>query len=142
MAVAQKSGHSTPRSSGETSRQKKRLQSKLYCSFCGKNQDEIAKLIAGPAVFICNECVGKCNEFLEAPIDAPRPRSQVQSIEDLESFSTERLVHWLKTEAALYEHAGTGIQRTIDTLRKRKVSWAVIGAALGMSRQAAWDRFS
>ncbi|MCC8463934.1 hypothetical protein J8V44_05460 [Photorhabdus bodei] len=29
----------------------------LYCSFCGKKQDEVAKLIAGPSVYICNECV-------------------------------------------------------------------------------------
>ena len=29
----------------------------LHCSFCGKNQNEVAKLIAGPSVFICDECV-------------------------------------------------------------------------------------
>lgn len=120
----------------------KRMHPKLHCSFCGKTQDEVAKLIAGPAVFICDECVAKCNEFLAMPVDAPRPKSQVQSIEDLDSFSQDRLIQWLKTEAVLYEHAGTGIQRTVDALRKRKVSWAVIGEALGMSRQAAWDRFS
>lgn len=32
----------------------------LYCSFCGKNQDEVAKLIAGPSVFICDECTDLC----------------------------------------------------------------------------------
>jgi ATP-dependent Clp protease ATP-binding subunit ClpX len=32
----------------------------LYCSFCGKSQDLVRELIAGPAVFICNECVGLC----------------------------------------------------------------------------------
>lgn len=40
-------------------------QINLYCSFCGKSQDEVAKLIAGPAVYICNECIGICNEILE-----------------------------------------------------------------------------
>jgi hypothetical protein len=33
---------------------------KLYCSFCGKSQDEVARLIAGPAIFICDECVELC----------------------------------------------------------------------------------
>lgn len=34
------------------------------CSFCGKSQHEVKKLIAGPSVFICNECVDLCNEIL------------------------------------------------------------------------------
>ena len=34
------------------------------CSFCGKNQDEVAKLIAGPDVYICNECIDLCNEIV------------------------------------------------------------------------------
>ena len=37
----------------------------LYCSFCGKSQHEVAKLIAGPSVFVCNECINLCNEILE-----------------------------------------------------------------------------
>ncbi|MEE3002799.1 MAG: ATP-dependent Clp protease ATP-binding subunit ClpX [Pseudomonadota bacterium] len=36
----------------------------LACSFCGKTQDQVKKLIAGPSVFICNECVALCNEIL------------------------------------------------------------------------------
>lgn len=37
----------------------------LHCSFCGKDQREIMKLIAGPTVFICNECVGLCMGILK-----------------------------------------------------------------------------
>jgi ATP-dependent Clp protease ATP-binding subunit ClpX len=36
----------------------------LYCSFCGKSQHEVRKLIAGPSVFICDECVGLCNDII------------------------------------------------------------------------------
>ena len=36
----------------------------LYCSFCGKSQHEVAKLIAGPRVFICDECIGLCTEII------------------------------------------------------------------------------
>lgn len=38
----------------------RRAKETLYCSFCGKSQDEVLKLIAGPSVFICDECVELC----------------------------------------------------------------------------------
>jgi ATP-dependent protease Clp ATPase subunit len=37
----------------------------LVCSFCGKNKDQVRKLIAGPTVFICDECVDLCNDIIE-----------------------------------------------------------------------------
>ena len=36
----------------------------LYCSFCGKSQHEVKKLIAGPSVFVCDECVELCNDII------------------------------------------------------------------------------
>ena len=36
----------------------------VHCSFCGKSQHEVRKIIAGPDVFICNECVAFCNRIL------------------------------------------------------------------------------
>lgn len=41
----------------------------LSCSFCGKTQDEVKKLIAGPNVFICNECIELCNEILKEDLE-------------------------------------------------------------------------
>jgi ATP-dependent Clp protease ATP-binding subunit ClpX len=51
----------------------------LYCSFCGKSQHEVRKLIAGPSVFICDECVDLCNDIIreevqEAGGDAPQEK--------------------------------------------------------------------
>ena len=45
----------------------------LYCSFCGKSQHEVKKLIAGPSVFICDECIELCNDIIrdEVPTEAP-----------------------------------------------------------------------
>ena len=40
----------------------------LYCSFCGKSQHEVRKLIAGPSVFICDECVDLCNDIIREEI--------------------------------------------------------------------------
>lgn len=42
----------------------------LYCSFCGKSQHEVKKLIAGPSVFICNECVDLCNDIIVEEVQA------------------------------------------------------------------------
>ena len=44
--------------------EKKEHNGPLKCSFCGKGQEEVKKLIAGPSVFICNECVDLCNEII------------------------------------------------------------------------------
>ena len=40
----------------------------LYCSFCGKSQHEVKKLIAGPSVFICDECIELCNDIVRDEI--------------------------------------------------------------------------
>ena len=49
----------------------------LYCSFCGKSQHEVKKLIAGPSVFICDECIELCNDIIrdEAPADGSPARA-------------------------------------------------------------------
>ena len=56
----------------------------LKCSFCGKSQKQVRKLIAGPGVYICDECIELCNEIIEEElgevvktvedIDLPKPR--------------------------------------------------------------------
>ena len=38
----------------------------VKCSFCGKTQDSVRKIVAGPGVYICNECIGLCNEIIDA----------------------------------------------------------------------------
>ena len=40
----------------------------LYCSFCGKSQQEVKKLIAGPSVFICDECIELCNDIIREEV--------------------------------------------------------------------------
>ena len=40
----------------------------LYCSFCGKSQHEVNKLVAGPSVFICDECVDLCNDIIKVEV--------------------------------------------------------------------------
>ena len=41
----------------------------LYCSFCGKSQHEVRKLIAGPSVYVCDECVELCNDIIKDELD-------------------------------------------------------------------------
>ncbi|MEA5534601.1 ATP-dependent protease ATP-binding subunit ClpX [Crocosphaera sp. XPORK-15E] len=57
-----------------------KYDSHLKCSFCGKSQEQVRKLIAGPGVYICDECVELCNEILdEELIEAPSPMSETSS---------------------------------------------------------------
>ncbi|ACL03159.1 ATP-dependent Clp protease ATP-binding subunit ClpX [Desulfatibacillum aliphaticivorans] len=52
----------------------------LRCSFCGKNQDEVKKLIAGPAVYICDECIELCNEIIAEETEKGAVDSEFQDI--------------------------------------------------------------
>jgi ATP-dependent Clp protease ATP-binding subunit ClpX len=61
----------------------------LYCSFCGKSQHEVKKLIAGPSVFICDECIDLCNEIIrdELPVgeDAKDARGDLPTPSDIKA---------------------------------------------------------
>jgi len=48
----------------------------LYCSFCGKSQHEVRKLIAGPSVFVCDECVELCNDIIREEIKEISPKEE------------------------------------------------------------------
>jgi len=51
----------------------------LYCSFCGKSQHEVRKLIAGPSVFVCDECVELCNEIIREEIEDSETEDSLES---------------------------------------------------------------
>jgi len=109
----------------------------LYCSFCIKSQHEVKKLISGPAnIFICDECVKLCNEII-----AGRPRGKSKSPSD-KDLPTERLLERLQSIEETLQGKGNQLQRVVEILRSREVSWAQIGAALGVTRQSAWERFT
>ena len=79
----------------------------LYCSFCGKSQHEVRKLVAGPAVYICDECVNLCTDFVDDQL--------LRLIEGDEgsarAMSTDRLQHYA-------EHAQSGVQRSRLALQR------------------------
>ena len=52
----------------------------LYCSFCGKSQHEVRKLIAGPSVFICDECVDLCNDIIREEVQEAENKSDSESL--------------------------------------------------------------
>lgn len=105
----------------------------LRCSFCRKPESKVAKLIGGPRGYICDVCIGACTKILEATPSEFR---------GWESLTDEQLLDSLIQAERTVEAARAVLQMEIDTLRKRDVSWAAIGKALNISRQAAWERFS
>ena len=83
----------------------------LYCSFCNKSQHEVRKLIAGPSVFICNECVGLCNGIIREEIEdkaksagkssLPKPR-EIKAI--LEEYVIGQDLAKKTLSVAVYNH--------------------------------------
>ena len=112
----------------------------LHCSFCRKDQTQVKKLIAGPGVFICDACVGLCATIVGATPD-PDPSKPVE-IKGPDTMPNETLLSMLAGQDSLYREVRDRTQQTVDILRGRDVSWADIAAALNVSRQAAWERFS
>lgn len=107
----------------------------MQCSFCGKAAAEVAKLIAGPGIFICNECVALCHTIIADEPSGPAPWTP-------ETVTKEMLISILGGYNGAFERVDRTMQEIVDLLREQAVSWATIGEALNVSRQAAWKRFA
>ena len=106
------------------------------CSFCGKGKDTVRRLVAGPGVFICDQCVKLCDEVLQSD----RQGGELSIGPDSEV--AEVLLDELRINAAGVKQSEEQLQRAVNLLRKNQVAWSRIGEAIGTSRQAAWERFS
>ncbi len=109
----------------------------VICSFCLKSAADVATMVGGLGVFICDACVSACVEIIE---NKPEVKSNLANWE--RDFADEDLLAMLPKIAA----AGAQVERQLVTwvsrARARSITWARIGAALGMTRQSAWERFS
>lgn len=122
------------------------------CSFCGKSQREAFRLVAGPGVYICNECVDLCNQIIAEELEQKRAHDSVASrtagedeppkMKAWDSLSDEDLLAEMVKAHAAHDNVDRGVALHVAALRARGVSWARIGQALGMTRQSAWERFS
>src|ERR1700722_18139734 len=122
----------------------------LCCSFCAKCQFDVAKLVAGPGVFICNECIELSNQIIadeverrgssadstDAPTDVP------PALKAWDGLSDDDLLGEMVRAHAAHQNVDRAVKRHVAALRERGISWARIGEALGMTRQSAWERFS
>jgi hypothetical protein len=110
------------------------VKRKLRCSFCGKAEKQVDRLIgSGSGRYICDGCVSVCNQILDA---TPSP------FKGWDAMSDEQLLSAIKASEASVAALRSLQEAQIEALRKHDVSWAEIGKALGVSRQAAWERFS
>ncbi len=82
----------------------------LRCSFCGKSQNEVKKLIAGPSVYICNECIDICNEIIndDEQAESASIRTTLPKPQELKSFLDEYVIGQDETKkrlsVAVYQH--------------------------------------
>jgi ATP-dependent Clp protease ATP-binding subunit ClpX len=109
----------------------------LYCSFCGKSQHEVRKLIAGPSVFVCDECVELCNDIIREELEdradkardkLPRPQ-EIKQVLDEYVIGQERAKKVLSV--AVYNHykrlQTRGGTRTKDEVELAKSNILLIG---------------
>jgi hypothetical protein len=115
----------------------------LYCSFCRKDKGSVTKLIAGPGVYICDQCVDLCNHILaENPVPTPGAENPVPPPGAWKNLPDDELLAGLERIQAVGSQVDAAVHDYVDTLRDRGISWTRIGEALGVSKQAAWERFS
>jgi ATP-dependent Clp protease ATP-binding subunit ClpX len=124
----------------------------LRCSFCAKSQFEVAKLVAGPGVFICDECVDLSSQIIAEELEqssrdekamttAPRSKTPPE-IKAWDALTDDGLLTEMVRAHDAHNNVDRAVARHVIALRERGVSWARIGDALGMTRQSAWERFS
>jgi hypothetical protein len=113
----------------------------VRCSFCAKPSTEVAKMIAGPGVYICDECVHLCTAIIVEEQRKPsQPEAQLPAWE--QTMTDEQILDLLPRIASVGAQTEASLQRLVTVLRSRNVTWARIGAALKITRQSAWERFS
>jgi hypothetical protein len=108
----------------------------VACSFCLKHRDDVATLVAGLGVFICDECVSLCVEIIaNKPADVP-------AISRWTELADEDLLAMLPKVAAAGAQVDDQLGIWVRTARTRGITWTRIGTSMGMTRQSAWERFS
>ena len=112
----------------------------LLCSFCLKDEHHVEKVIAGPGSYICNECIDLCVAILAAP--AVEKRSGEPELPSWATMTDAALLERLPRIAAAADQVEAALEVWVGEGRRRGASWARIGQALGMTRQAAWERFA
>jgi hypothetical protein len=113
---------------------------RMLCSFCGKSNLDVHRLIAGPGVYICDECVGLCNQILVAEDAGPSER--YGPFKNWDDSSDDDMLQEMVRIHSSHDQVDASVTAMVRLLRERGVTWARIGEALGMTRQSAWERFS
>jgi hypothetical protein len=119
-----------------------KIKDLLKCSFCSKSQKAVKKLVAGPGVYICDECIALCNTILAEQDIEPKESTVPVHTRGLEEMSTDDLITNLSGAAAVTQSIDRHLKDTVNILRARGFTWAKIGETFGISRQAAWERFA
>ncbi|MCX6498519.1 MAG: ClpX C4-type zinc finger protein [Arthrobacter sp.] len=110
------------------------------CSFCGRGGAPDRRLVAGPGICICEHCVDTARELLDFTTDGSAPAAGSLG-PAWEQLSDEEILRHLPEISHVGSQLEEQLKRWVGAARERNVSWSRIGAALGITRQTAWERF-
>ncbi len=113
----------------------------LTCSFCNKSATQVKKLIAGPGVFICDECIGLCNEILDEEVGGASPPDQTKAAWSLADGPIEELLSSFGHMAAACGTFEARLAQWATTLHARGVSVADLASHAQLTESEAADRF-
>lgn len=110
------------------------------CSFCFKPNTDVERLVAGPAVYVCNECVDLCRQVIAATPEGPVTGARMMPW-DHAPTSEAALAH-LPNVARAQAQVEEALLGWVLRARELGATWAQVGDALGITRQSAWERFA
>ena len=129
----------------------------LYCSFCGKSQHEVRKLIAGPTVFICDECVELCMDIIKEENKSslvkhqdgvPSPKEICNVLDEYvigQKFAKEILSvavhnHYKRLNEIYSKHTGKSVEEIKSALERDNFMTADIAKSFGLIDQVVEKR--
>ncbi|MDA8102706.1 MAG: hypothetical protein M0Z34_07060 [Nitrospiraceae bacterium] len=113
-----------------------------FCSFCLKAAADVAVLVAGPGVYICDGCVAFCAELVAGRVEPAMSREPIAVAPWAAEADLAAVLTAIPRVAESRNQADYALAQYVRRAREMGASWAEIAQSMGITRQSAWERFS
>ena len=115
---------------------------RAFCSFCLKAGTEVAVLVAGPGVYICDGCVALCAGLVDAQGRAGARSEGAPAAPWAAEADLDAVLAAIPRVAESRNQADHALAQYVARAREMGASWARVAQVMGITRQSAWERFS